>query len=233
MKRILRPIGLLLSRACAARRAAARACTRAARCAPSPTRGARARLVLLRRRHLDERLATRVLHSAIAVPVLRVEVADERLVDLAHPEHLAAARLDHLHHRVAVLAVLLADAAAAALNFSRLSITTGPSSGAFMSSRNCSLFGRMPLTCGAPFDERSIVRVTTRWARATLQPCAVRKPVPRVPARDEVERVERVGVDAGERATRAGVAAPGRAGRGCGRSSASRGPTAARRGARA
>ena len=79
------------------------------------------------------------------------------------------------------------------LNFNRLSITTGPSSGAFMSSMNCSLLGRMPLMRMFPsVSLRMTIDDDAPGARdaATLRGAQA---VPRVPARDELERVERVG----------------------------------------
>src|SRR4051794_9182274 len=69
-------------------------------------------VVLLRRRHLDERGAARVLHEQDRVPVLR-GVADQHLLGPPRPQPLAAALFDHLRRRVAVLAVGLPAAAGA------------------------------------------------------------------------------------------------------------------------
>src|SRR3954471_19252519 len=69
-------------------------------------------VVLLRRRHLDERGAARVLQEQHRVPVLR-RVADEDLLGLARPQHLAAALFDHLRRGIAVLAVGLSPAGGA------------------------------------------------------------------------------------------------------------------------
>src|SRR5262249_48481141 len=93
-KRMLRPIALALADS-RSRRA------REQHRAREPTFAVLVRaVVLLRRRHVDERLAARILDERDRVPVVLRHVTDQGLVDLAHPEDLAAARLDHLRDGV-------------------------------------------------------------------------------------------------------------------------------------
>ena len=155
-------------------------------------------VVLLRRRHLDERLAARVLHQRDRVPGVGVEVADQRLVDLAHPQHLAAARLDHLHDRAAVLVVL--RRAFARLELQQVEHHDRTLVGRVHELDELFLVGRIPLMRAVPFGEFANEyrrRRAGRARRCSPARCAGGSTRPSSSTRSSASSVSRV--EAGER----------------------------------
>src|SRR5207249_11647413 len=95
------------------------------------------------------------------------------LVDLAHPQHLAAARLDHLHCGAAVLVVL--RNAFARLEFQQVQHHDRALVGCVRERDELFLVRPDTTHVTVPSVRLRTTSVTTRRARAMLQPCAVRK----------------------------------------------------------
>src|SRR4051794_12546626 len=141
-------------------------------------------LVLRCRHHLDEVLAARVLHERDRVPLL-VGIADQDLVGAAHPQHLAAPGLHHLHGGLAVLVVLTratpARAVGLLLELQEVQHHDGHLVGGLHELDELLLVRLDRAHHAAPSIRVEMVAVRIRRARATPQPRARRRRVPSAP----------------------------------------------------